>query len=200
MYTLLSGLYTQWTRKEEFNVVILGLDNAGKTTLLERIKATYTTGRTLSPDQIGPTIGLNIGKIELNSVRLNFWDLGGQRDLLSIWSKYYSECHGIIFVIDATDESRIQDVKVAFENVITSDLTEGIPVLMLANKSDKPGALTVANVKEVFNQIALKLGARDSKVMAVSALRGEGVRDAIDWLWVRLDRNRVNRPPVIKEQ
>ncbi|KAJ3218319.1 hypothetical protein HDU67_006091 [Dinochytrium kinnereticum] len=198
MYTLLSGLYTQWSRKEEFNVVILGLDNAGKTTLLERIKATYTTGRTLSPEQIGPTIGLNIGKIELQSVRLNFWDLGGQRDLLRIWSKYYTECHGVIFVIDSTDEGRIQDVKDAFgqyKMVISSDLIEGVPVLMLANKADMPGALSVADVKERFNDVAMKLGARDSKVMAVSALRGEGVRDAIDWLYVRLDRNREAMAP-----
>ncbi|KAJ3100362.1 ADP-ribosylation factor protein 3 [Phlyctochytrium planicorne] len=63
-----------------------------------------------------------------------------------------------------------------------------------------PGAMSVSDIKDIFNQIALKLGARDSKVLAVSALQGEGVRDAIDWLNVRLDRNRINRPPVIKEQ
>ncbi|KAJ3117368.1 ADP-ribosylation factor protein 3 [Phlyctochytrium bullatum] len=168
-------------------------------TLLERIKATYTSGRVLSPDKIGPTIGLTIGKIELQNARLNFWDLGGQKDLIGIWSKYYSECHGVVFVIDSTDQARIQDVKAAFEMVITSKQIEGIPIIMLANKADLSGALSVTAIKDLFGEISLKLGARDSKVMAISALRGIGVRDAVDWLFVRLDRNRVNRPPVIKE-
>jgi ADP-ribosylation factor related protein 1 len=95
MYTLLSGLYKQYTQKEEFNsihltntqVIILGLDNAGKTTLLERIKHIFL-GAGLDPSRIAPTVGLNIGKVDIGSHRLNFWDLGGQASLKRIWTKY----------------------------------------------------------------------------------------------------------------
>ncbi|KND02990.1 small GTP-binding protein domain [Spizellomyces punctatus DAOM BR117] len=198
MYTLITGLYKQWTQKEEFYVIILGLDNAGKTTLLERIKSIYLGVAGLPPEKIAPTVGLNIGKVEINNTRLNFWDLGGQRELHSIWEKYYSECHAIVFVVDATDKERIEEVKETFETVITNDTVEGVPVLMLANKQDVPSALKVHEIKEIFNPIALRLGARDSKVLPVSALKGDGVQEAVDWLFVRLQRNRTNRPPIFR--
>ncbi|KAI8915148.1 hypothetical protein PhCBS80983_g04596 [Powellomyces hirtus] len=198
MYTLFTGLYKQWTQKEEFYVIILGLDNAGKTTLLEKIKSTFSGIAGLPPEKIAPTVGLNVGKVDVQSTRLNFWDLGGQKELHSIWEKYYSECHAILFVVDATDSERIEEVKVTFESVMTNDTVEGVPVLMLANKQDVSGALSVHEIKEIFNPIALQLGARDSKVLPVSALKGDGVRDAVDWLYLRLQRNKVNRPPVFQ--
>ncbi|KAI8821060.1 ADP-ribosylation factor family-domain-containing protein [Fimicolochytrium jonesii] len=196
MYTLFTGLYKQWTQKEEFYVIILGLDNAGKTTLLEKIKSIFLGVPGLPPEKIGPTVGLNMGKVDIASTRLTFWDLGGQRELHSIWSKYYSECHAIVFVVDACDRERLEEVKTSFESVITNDEVEGVPVLMLANKQDVPSAMRMHEIKEVFNPIAVQLGAKDSKVLGVSALKGDGVKDAVDWLFVRLQRNKVNRPPV----
>ncbi|RIB09786.1 ADP-ribosylation factor family-domain-containing protein [Gigaspora rosea] len=198
MYTLLSGFHKYLTRREEYYIVILGLDNAGKTTLLERIKSIFLGVLGLSPDRIAPTVGLNIGKIDVNRSRLNFWDLGGQRELHGIWEKYYSECHAIIFVVDSTDKERIEECKEIFEKIITNEEVEGVPVLMLANKQDLPNSLKVEEIKEIFNKIALKLGARDSRVLPISALEGEGVREAIDWLCLRLQRNKQNRPPIFK--
>ncbi|GBC21350.2 ADP-ribosylation factor-related protein 1-like [Rhizophagus irregularis DAOM 181602=DAOM 197198] len=200
MYTLLSGLHEYLTRREEFYVIILGLDNAGKTTLLERIKSIFLGVVGLSPNRIAPTVGLNIGKIDINRARLNFWDLGGQRDLHGIWEKYYSECHAIVFVVDSTDKERIEECKEIFEKIITNDDVEGVPILMLANKQDLPNSLKVEEIKEIFNKIALKLGARDSRVLPISALEGTGVREAVDWLFVRIQRNKQNRPPTFKKQ
>lgn len=198
MYTLLSGFYELYTRKDEFYIAILGLDNAGKTTLLERIKATYNKGvRTIAPERINPTVGLNIGKIEVGpSVRLNFWDLGGQKALRKLWQKYYAESHAIMFVVDAADPERIEEAKDAFESIINSSELSGVPLLMLANKSDRPDAISASALKQLFTDLAMNLGARDSRVISVSGLKGEGVRDAIDWLFVRLERNRINRPPL----
>ena len=91
MYTLLSGLYKYLTEKDEYFVLILGLDNAGKTTFLESAKTRLTPnykGANLS--KITTTVGMNLGKIDVNGVRLNFWDLGGQEELQSLWDKYYS--------------------------------------------------------------------------------------------------------------
>ncbi|KAJ1993411.1 ADP-ribosylation factor protein 3 [Dimargaris cristalligena] len=198
MYTLLNGLYKYLTRQEEYYVIILGLDNAGKTTLLERIKTMFTGVRGLSPDKIGPTVGLNLGKIDIGRSRLKFWDLGGQRDLHSIWERYYPESHAIIFVIDATDRARLEECRQTLEKVMMTGETEGVPVLMLANKQDLPVAMPVEEIKETFNKIAYGLGARESKVLPVSALAGDGVRDAIEWLYTRLQFNRETRPPNIE--
>ncbi|KAL1928154.1 hypothetical protein VTP01DRAFT_3070 [Rhizomucor pusillus] len=198
MYTLLSGLYQYLTQKEEYYVLIIGLDNAGKTTLLERIKTIFLGVAGLPPERIAPTVGLNIGRVDIRSSRITFWDLGGQRDLHSIWERYYPECHGIVFVVDATDEKRLEECKDTFEKMITNEEVEGVPVLMLANKQDVEGALRVEQIKEVFNKIAVKLGARDSRVLPVSALEGDGVREAVDWLILRLHRNKINRPPVYR--
>jgi ADP-ribosylation factor related protein 1 len=112
------------TLKEQYFVMILGLDNAGKTTLLERVKMIYMK-KGLSASQIGPTVGLNVGKVELNGIKVNFWDLGGQKSLQAIWEKYYNDCHGIIFVVDSTDKERIEECKKTMEKVFTSEIIEG---------------------------------------------------------------------------
>ena len=77
MYTLFSGLYRHLTQKDDYFVLILGLDNAGKTTFLESAKTKFTKDyRGVNPSKITSTVGLNIGKIDVKGIRLNFWDLG----------------------------------------------------------------------------------------------------------------------------
>ena len=154
-----------------------------------------------------PTVGLNVGELPIDShTRLKFWDLGGQTELQSLWDKYYDEgkycglfivAHAIIFVVDSTDRDRIQAVQDALECVLINDKVEGIPILMLANKQDMPDALSVADIQTIFNKIAELLSARDSKVLPISALEGTGVKEAIDWLVVRLRRNSSSRPPIV---
>lgn len=105
MYTLLYGFYKYIVQKEEYCVLILGLDNAGKTvrklalsanknkqfllqTYLEAAKTKLTKNyKGMHPSKITTTVGLNIGKIEVAGIRLNFWDLGGQTELQSLWDK-----------------------------------------------------------------------------------------------------------------
>ena len=77
MYTLLSGLYRHLTQKDDYFILILGLDNAGKTTFLESAKTKFTAEyKGINPNKITSTVGLNIGKIDVKGIRLNFWDLG----------------------------------------------------------------------------------------------------------------------------
>jgi ADP-ribosylation factor related protein 1 len=87
---------------------------------------------------------------------------------------------------------------VNLDKVVTSDALEGLPILMLANKQDVPGCLRVEQIKERFNPLAAHLGARDSKVLPCVALTGSGVRDAVDWLFIRIQQNRMNRPPTFR--
>jgi ADP-ribosylation factor related protein 1 len=136
-----------------------------------------------------------VGRVVINQVHVKLWDLGGQRDLQSIWEKYYSECHGIVFVIDSCDAERLEECKDTFDRVVASDHVEGVPVVMLANKQDVEGARQVEAIKEVFNKIAERMDAQDSTVLAVSALSGEGVKEAMEWIVTRMQHNRTNRPP-----
>lgn len=160
MFSLAKGFYLQYTRKDEYYVLLLGIDNAGKTTLLEKIKTVYLGVQGLPPDKITPTVGLNIATIQhfTGKARINFWDLGGQTDLQSIWKSYYAECHAIVFMVDSCDSQRIEDVQMVFDRMISNDEVEGVPVIMLANKQDMDNALPVAQIKEIFNNIAQKVG------------------------------------------
>ncbi|KAK9477561.1 ADP-ribosylation factor family-domain-containing protein [Lipomyces japonicus] len=195
MYHLARGIIQELTRREEYSVLILGLDNAGKTTLLEKLKGIYNEGRSLSSDKIVPTVGQNVGHITINNTHLKLWDVGGQHALRTLWHEYYAECHAIVFVVDSTDRARIEECRDTLQTIVAHEDTEGIPVLMLANKQDRDDSLEVEDIKEIFNRIAEHLGARDSRVLPISALRGEGVKEAADWLTIRLERNKQYRPP-----
>ncbi|CCC69222.1 hypothetical protein NCAS_0C02320 [Naumovozyma castellii] len=199
MFHLAQGIYNNWNRKEQYSILILGLDNAGKTTFLETCKKEFNLN-SKPLDKITPTVGQNVATIsvENNKKLLKFWDVGGQENLRSMWSEYYSQCHGIIFVVDSTDRSRIDECSKTLGKIVMDDEVEGVPILMLANKQDMPERMEVQDIKEIFNQIAEHLSARDSRVLPVSALTGEGVKDAIDWMTLRLERNKKVRRPLYK--
>uniref|UniRef100_A0A1I7YYD1 ADP-ribosylation factor-related protein 1 n=1 Tax=Steinernema glaseri TaxID=37863 RepID=A0A1I7YYD1_9BILA len=115
MYTLTYGLVSHMLKKEDFFVVIVGLDNAGKTTFLEQTKMKFTHGYSMmNPAKITSTVGMNIGKVEYRNIRLNFWDLGGQEGLHSLWDKYFPDSNALIFVVDSSDEERFSEARVAF--------------------------------------------------------------------------------------
>lgn len=200
MYTLLSGLWKYTFQKDEYNVLILGLDNAGKTTYLEQTKIKFTKNyQGMNLNKITTTVGLNIGKIDIGHVRLNFWDLGGQEELQSLWDKYFAESHAVIYIVDSSDTERIDESKDAFEKMISNAQLQGVPLLVLANKQDLQECMTVPSVKQVFFETSEKFGGRDCNIMGISALKGEGVREGILWLVESIKNNSVVRPPMQKE-
>ena len=133
MFSLIQGFLSYLFTKKEAQILILGLDNAGKTTTLEQIKAIYKKANPMPFEKIPPTIGLNIGRIELNNVKAIFWDLGGQSSFRVIWDKYYSEAHGLIYVVDSSDEARLQEAVSTFAGLIKHTDLSNIPVLIMAN-------------------------------------------------------------------
>lgn len=142
MFSLLYGFWRYLFQKDEYYVLILGLDNAGKTTFLEQTKISMNPGyKGLNLMKISCTVGLNIGKIDSDGVVLNFWDLGGQSELQCLWDKvyigivenhylildfffsfiqYYAESHAIIYVVDSSDHERLDESKQAFGKPIDS--------------------------------------------------------------------------------
>ena len=110
MYHLAKSLYMHWTSKEEYSILLLGLDNAGKTTLLSQIKNLYPSpssdGPSEAKDSAGntvPTVGQNVATIDLPNMYLKIWDVGGQQSLRKLWNSYYESCHAVVFVVDSSD-------------------------------------------------------------------------------------------------
>jgi ADP-ribosylation factor related protein 1 len=101
MLHLFSGLYTEWTRKVPFNILVLGPEGVGKSCLIEGVKTSYDKKPGLPMEKVRPTVGQNIYEMPMKADLLRFWDLGGSADMRRIWNKYYKDCHALLWVIDA---------------------------------------------------------------------------------------------------
>lgn len=195
MWALLTGLYQYITQKDDYYILIIGLDNAGKTTYLEQTKAKYCPNyKMMNPSKITTTVGCNIGTIDIGHIRLNFWDLGGQEELQSLWDKYYAECHGVIYIIDSSDRQRLEESWSIFDKIIQSEQLINVPLLVSCNKQDLDQCMTIPEIKRVFNRSTSNIGVRDCMVLACSALTGDGINESITWMKDCILRNALARP------
>ncbi|KAL9814041.1 putative small GTP-binding protein [Arabidopsis thaliana] len=178
MFSLMSGLWSYMFSKTEFNVLILGIDKAGKTTFLEKLKTIYSISEGLPHDRIVPTVGLNIGRIEVSNAKLcsGIWEPG----LRSIWEKYYEEAHALIYLIDAACPTRFEDSKSALEKALRHEDLQGAPLLILANKQDLTNAVSAEELDRYLD--LKKLDERVYMFEAVSGYDGRGIKESIEWL------------------
>lgn len=180
MFSLFYGFIEYLLKKDEYHFLILGINGAGKTNILEKLKSIFLGHPGLEPDKILPTVGLNVGRVEAFKSQLIFWDLGGQSGLRSIWDKYYDETHAVVYVVDASNENRLYESKMALDKVLGSRALFGAPLLVLANKQDVSSALSA---DEVADHLGIgRLDSRPCKVLPVSAFSGQGIREGVQWL------------------
>jgi ADP-ribosylation factor related protein 1 len=196
----------------EYSVLLLGLDNAGKTTFHEQVKSLFLPNNPAPKLKTVPTVGQNVSTITLPDMYLKIWDVGGQHSLRKLWQSYYTSCHAIVFVIDSTDigdgnlehdnSGRLEECRLVLEDVLQHSETEGVPLLVLANKQDREDCVEVVRIKEglVKKVFEGSKGAsiRDSRVLPVSALTGTGVKEAVEWVRSRVKWNKEGRPPVMR--
>ena len=163
-------------KEKEMRLLLLGLDNAGKTTVLKRIMKEDVLA-------VSPTFGFSIRSIAQNGYMLNVWDVGGQECLRMYWKNYFERTDGILWVIDSTDISRLQDSRRELSEILSEERLASAPLVVFANKQDIPGAWTRDRIMHAlqFDELS-RPNSRPIYVVSCSAYTGEGILEGLNWL------------------
>ncbi|XP_041099304.1 ADP-ribosylation factor-like protein 2 [Polyodon spathula] len=170
---LLTILQKMKQKEKEVRLLMLGLDNAGKTTILKKFN-----GEDIST--ISPTLGFNIKTLEHRGFKLNVWDVGGQKSLRSYWRNYFESTDGLIWVVDSADRLRLEDCRRELGGLLLEERLSGATLLVFANKQDLPGALSKDAIREALDLDSIKT--HHWCIMGCSAVTGENLLSGIDWL------------------
>uniref|UniRef100_UPI00358EC8CB ADP-ribosylation factor-like protein 5B isoform X2 n=1 Tax=Myxine glutinosa TaxID=7769 RepID=UPI00358EC8CB len=150
---------------EEHKVIIVGLDNAGKTTILYQFLMSEVV-------HTSPTIGSNVEEIVVKNTHFVMWDIGGQESLRSSWNTYYTNTEFVILVIDSTDRERLAITKEELYRMMSHEDLRKASVLIFANKQDMKGCMTAAEISQYLKLTGIK--DHPWHIQACCALSGEG--------------------------
>ncbi|XP_067418856.1 ADP-ribosylation factor-like protein 11 [Emydura macquarii macquarii] len=157
--------------KRDARVVMLGLDFAGKSTILYKLKSD-------EPVETSPTVGFNVESLEIpGRMSLTLWDVGGQDKLRASWKDYLEDTDALIFVLDSADKTRLPEALAELEKVLNNINMTGVPILFLANKQELPGSLSLSELQEKLNPGWFS--GRSWELRGCSAHAGEGLREAL---------------------
>ncbi|XP_005393181.1 PREDICTED: ADP-ribosylation factor-like protein 14 [Chinchilla lanigera] len=158
------------SKTKQAHILLLGLDSAGKSTLLYRLK--------LAKDVTTiPTIGFNVEMIQLDSsFSLTVWDVGGQDKMRAAWSYYCENTDGLVYVVDSTDQQRLDVSRREFKHILKNEHIKNVPIVILANKQDVPGALTAEDITRMF-KVKKLCSDRNWYVQPCCALTGDGLTE-----------------------
>ncbi|KAJ5677030.1 hypothetical protein N7523_004929 [Penicillium sp. IBT 18751x] len=161
-----------WGRKE-MRILMVGLDAAGKTTILYKLKL----GEIVTTI---PTIGFNVETVEYKNIQFTVWDVGGQDKIRPLWRHYFQNTQGIIFVVDSNDRDRIVEAREELQRMLNEDELRDALLLVFANKQDLPNAMSPA---EITSQLGLQsLTRRAWFIQSTCATTGDGLYEGLEWL------------------
>lgn len=187
MFSLMANCCRNWFKRwrqpvRKVTLVMVGLDNAGKTATVKGIQGE-------SPQDVAPTVGFSKADIRQGRFDITMFDLGGGKQIRGIWKNYYAESYGVVFVIDSSDVDRMEETKETVAEVLRHPRIAGKPVLVLANKQDREGAMAEADIIEF---LSLEKLVNDHKCLCqiepCSAVLGYGkkidshIRKGLKWL------------------
>ncbi|XP_078667920.1 uncharacterized protein LOC144909686 isoform X2 [Branchiostoma floridae x Branchiostoma belcheri] len=181
MGKLIAKLYGQ----QEVRILMLGLDAAGKTTTLYRLKL----GEVVTTI---PTIGFNVETIEYKNVKFTSWDVGGRDKARALWRHYYPNTDAIIFVLDSNDRERLPEMRQEIGRYLHEDELRDSLFLILANKQDLPNALPPDVIREKLELDTLLRG-RQWHLQPASAREGQGLYEGLDWLTATLANKEAHK-------
>jgi ADP-ribosylation factor protein 1 len=169
--------------KKEMRILMVGLDAAGKTTILYKLKLGQIV-------KTNPAIGFNVETVEYKKVSFTSWDLGGPDTIRPLWRHYFQNTRGLIFVVDSSDLERIGEAKDELNMLLNEDELRDAALLVFANKQDLPTAM---NAVEVTDKLRLhNIRNRSWYIQATCATSGDGLYEGLDWLSNEL-KKRKNR-------
>jgi len=152
---------------------MVGLDAAGKTTILYKLKL----GEIVTTI---PTIGFNVETVEYKNINFTVWDVGGQDKIRPLWRHYFQNTQGLIFVVDSNDRERVNEANEELQKMLNEDELRDAVLLVFCNKQDLPNAMSVAEVTDKLGLHSLRN--RKWYIQSTCATSGDGLYEGLDWL------------------
>ncbi|GMH10412.1 hypothetical protein Nepgr_012253 [Nepenthes gracilis] len=168
-----SKLFSRLFAKKEMRILMVGLDAAGKTTILYKLKL----GEIVTTI---PTIGFNVETVEYKNISFTVWDVGGQDKIRPLWRHYFQNTQGLIFVVDSNDRDRIVEARDELHRMLNEDELRDAVLLVFANKQDLPNAMNAAEITDKLGLHSLRQ--RHWYIQSTCATSGEGLYEGLDWL------------------
>jgi len=168
----LSSVFGRLFAKKQMRILMVGLDAAGKTTILYKLKL----GEIVTTI---PTIGFNVETVEYKNISFTVWDVGGQDKIRPLWRHYYQNTQGLIYVVDSADNERIEESREELHKMLQEDELRNAIVLVFANKQDLPNAVPPSELTQKLQLHNLK---RKWYVQQACATQGTGLYEGLDWL------------------
>lgn len=159
--------------KKDVRILMVGLDAAGKTTILYKMKL----GEIVTTI---PTIGFNVETVEYKNIAFTVWDVGGQDKLRPLWRHYFQNTNGLIFVVDSNDRERCAAARDELHKMLAEDELRDAILLVFANKQDLPNAMSTAEMTDKLGLHSLRQ--RNWFIQGTCATSGEGLYEGLDWL------------------
>ncbi|XP_061187928.1 ADP-ribosylation factor 4 [Saccostrea echinata] len=169
----ISSLFNRLFGKKAMRILMVGLDAAGKTTILYKLKL----GEIVTTI---PTIGFNVETVEYKNISFTVWDVGGQDKIRPLWRHYFQNTHGLIFVVDSNDRERVDEAKAELCKMLEEDELRDAVLLVFANKQDLPNAMSASEITEKLGLSQLR--GRKWYIQSTCATQGTGLYEGLDWL------------------
>ena len=154
-------------------VLVLGLDNAGKTTITRKL-----ANESLAT--IPPTLGFNITTLAMGDYTLHLWDVGGQSTLRAYWKNYFDATDAVVWVVDSSDALRMKQCRDEMWGLLAEERLIGASLLIFANKQDVEGCLSMEEIRDILGLNSIK--DRNWKIIKSSAMTGEGLLEGFEWI------------------
>ncbi|XP_034934044.1 ADP-ribosylation factor 2 [Chelonus insularis] len=168
-----SSLLTRLFGKKQMRILMVGLDAAGKTTILYKLKL----GEIVTTI---PTIGFNVETVEYKNICFTVWDVGGQDKIRPLWRHYFQNTQGLIYVVDSNDKERISEAERELANMLKEDELRDAVLLVFANKQDLPNAMSASELTDKLGLNSIR--GRNWYIQSTCATQGEGLYEGLDWL------------------
>lgn len=170
----MGNVFARLFSKKDIRVLMLGLDAAGKTTILYYLKLDQ-------PVSTIPTVGFNVESVTYKNVKFSVWDVGGQEKIRPLWRHYYVGTQGLVFVVDSADRERIDEARIQLHRIINDREMQNAVILVFANKQDAQNPMKEGEIQERLQLTSLGSN-RVWHVQPSVATTGAGLYEGLNWL------------------